>query len=231
LRLTQAFNLKQPNAEVVSIYKDPAFVRDYVQCLEGVDARNVVEAGIRHGGSAIFFWNLLKPEKLLCIELDQSAEQFDAYIERQGLTDRIYTYYETDQQDKPKLRKIVTDCFGEAALDVVIDDASHLYTPSLATFEELFPRLRPGGLYFLEDWRVHVNEILAHYGREPHGEEPPLHRLVHELLNVSMAHPDMISRVECYPNFVVFERGQSTFDAEGLDIRKILHADSQVIEY
>lgn len=231
LRLTQAFNLKESNADVVSIYKDPIFVRDYIRCLEGIDAQNVVEVGIHHGGSAIFFWNLLKPDQLCCIELSSSAEQLTAYIERQGLTDRLSTYYETDQQDKPRLREILAARFGEAALDVVIDDASHLYTPSLATFEVLFPRLRPGGLYFLEDWRVHSNKILAHYGREPYGEEPPLHRLAHDLLNLAMAHPDIISRVECYPNFVVFERGDSNLNAEDLDVRAILDADSQLIEY
>jgi len=120
--------------------------------------------------------------------------------------------------------------FGEAALDVVIDDASHLYTPSLATFEVLFPRLRPGGLYFLEDWRVHV-ALIAQHGREPHGEEPPLHRLVHQLLNVSLVHSEIISTVTCHRNFVVLERGRSALDAGGLDIRAILEADSLVIEY
>lgn len=33
----------------------------------------------------------------------------------------------------------------------MIDDASHLLTPSTATFNPLFPRLRPG-LSVIEDW-------------------------------------------------------------------------------
>lgn len=45
------------------------------------------------------------------------------------------------------------------------------------------------------------------------------------------AHSDIISRVECYPNFVVFERGESTLKGEYLDVRTILYADSQVFEY
>lgn len=229
LQLTQGLDLQKSSAEVISVFKDPNFVRDYVQCLEGVDVRNVVEVGIKHGGSAIFFWNLLTPEKLCCIELSPSAKQLTAYVERQGLADRLTAHYETDQADKPRLREILDARFGDAALDVVIDDASHLYTPSLATFEVLFPRLRPGGLYFLEDWKVHL--MLAQYGREPHGEEPPMHRLVHELLNVSMAHANIISKVTCLHNFVVFERGKAKLDAGGLDIRAILDADSLEIEY
>jgi len=229
LQLTPGLALQKSSAEVVSLFKDPVFVRDYVQCLEGVQSRNVVDVGIKHGGSAIFFWNLLAPEKLCCIELNRGAPHLTAYIERQGLADRLRTWFDTDQADKPRLRSILDEDFGDADLDVVIDDASHLYTPSLATFEVLFPRLRPGGLYFLEDWKVHAK--LPQHGREPHGEEPPLHRMVHELLNVSLMHHDIIAKVRCHHNFVIFERGPASLDAGGLDIRALLAADSQVTEY
>jgi hypothetical protein len=37
-------------------------------------------------------------------------------------------------------------------LDFVVDDASHFYQPSRATFECLFPKVRPDGLYIIEDW-------------------------------------------------------------------------------
>jgi hypothetical protein len=39
-----------------------------------------------------------------------------------------------------------------APLDLVIDDASHIYGPTKASFQALFPLLRPGGLYLIEDW-------------------------------------------------------------------------------
>ena len=78
LRLTQGFALKESSADVISVFKDPSFVQDYIQYLDNIDARNVVEVGIKHGGSAIFFWNLLAPEKLCCIELGPSADQLTA---------------------------------------------------------------------------------------------------------------------------------------------------------
>jgi hypothetical protein len=37
-------------------------------------------------------------------------------------------------------------------LDFVIDDASHTYEHTRRSFEILFPLLRPGGLYLIEDW-------------------------------------------------------------------------------
>lgn len=124
LQLTPGLQLKHSTAEIISLFKDPRFVRDYVECLEGIDARNVVEVGVLHGGSAIFFWNLLSPEKLCCIELNSSAEHLTAYVEQQGLADRLSTYFNTNQADKARLREILEARFGEEALDVVIDDAS-----------------------------------------------------------------------------------------------------------
>ena len=34
----------------------------------------------------------------------------------------------------------------------MIDDASHLYHPTVTTFELLFPRIRKGGRFVIEDW-------------------------------------------------------------------------------
>ena len=49
------------------------------------------------------------------------------------------------------LRQIVE---GELAdeLDLVVDDASHTYEETRASFEFLFPLLSPGGVYVIEDW-------------------------------------------------------------------------------
>lgn len=48
LQLTRGFGLKSSAAEVISVFKHPSVVRDYLQCLESVDTRNVVEIGIKH---------------------------------------------------------------------------------------------------------------------------------------------------------------------------------------
>ena len=37
-------------------------------------------------------------------------------------------------------------------LDLVVDDASHTYEETKASFEILFPLLQPGGIYLIEDW-------------------------------------------------------------------------------
>ncbi|MFP3608175.1 class I SAM-dependent methyltransferase, partial [Paraburkholderia sp. SIMBA_053] len=35
---------------------------------------------------------------------------------------------------------------------LVVDDASHFYEQTKTSFKTLFPLVRPGGLYIIEDW-------------------------------------------------------------------------------
>jgi hypothetical protein len=48
------------------------------------------------------------------------------------------------QDDEKKLKEL-----GE--FDIIIDDASHINSLTIKSFEILFPKLRSGGLYFVED--------------------------------------------------------------------------------
>jgi SAM-dependent methyltransferase len=56
--------------------------------------------------------------------------------------------------DQRKAEELDAICAAHApdGLDVIIDDASHYGTWSLASYTALFPHLKPGGLYFIEDW-------------------------------------------------------------------------------
>ena len=57
--------------------------------------------------------------------------------------------FHADQRDPSGLRRI-----GQMAgpFDIVIDDASHLPAETQATFEALWPHVRSGGWYVIEDW-------------------------------------------------------------------------------
>ncbi len=50
------------------------------------------------------------------------------------------------------VRQIIDDEFGSEPLDLVTDDASHLLDLTRISFETLFPRIRPGGVFIIEDW-------------------------------------------------------------------------------
>jgi hypothetical protein len=70
-------------------------------------------------------------------------------VKSRNFDGRIKTYWKTDQADKTRLRTIVETEF-DGPLDLLIDDASHLYRQTRASFEALFPLLVPGGLSIIE---------------------------------------------------------------------------------
>ena len=48
-------------------------------------------------------------------------------------------------------REFLKSAFGGVVFNVILDDASHVNTLTKASFESLFDRLAPGGLYIIED--------------------------------------------------------------------------------
>ena len=98
------------------------------------------------------------------------------YVAREGLEDVVRVYDDVDQADRGRLAEIVDEEFGDEPLDFVLDDCSHLYEPTRASFNELFPRLRPGGIYTIEDWRWAHALIERRVARRPLAGRGPAHQ-------------------------------------------------------
>jgi hypothetical protein len=170
-------------------------------------AERVMELGIYDGGSTAFWYELFRPQKQVALDIkDQvDAAYFNRYVGSRGLGGRIKTYWKTNQGDKARLRTIVETEF-DGPLDLVIDDASHLYRQTRASFEALFPLFVPGGLYIIEDWAWgHWPEFFSL--DHPWAGEEPLTRLVVELIEAAGTSPQLISSLVVYQGFVVIERG------------------------
>jgi hypothetical protein len=124
-------------------------------------------------------------------------------------------YGGVDQGDTARLAEIADEVFGEEPIDLVVDDCSHRYKLSHASFNELFPRLRPGGVYVIEDWP---------WAHAPVGTEEeavawslrlvPLTRLVFEVILAIPGVPRLISGVEIDSNSVYVTRGEAEVDRE-----------------
>jgi Methyltransferase domain len=115
----------------------------------------IVELGIAEGGSTALLGLLAEPTKLIAVEIEpQRLEALDQFIDERGLQASIRPHYGVDQSDHRRLADLVDGERGGQLLDVVIDDASHDYFLTKASFETLFPRLRPGGIYVIEDWNA-----------------------------------------------------------------------------
>ena len=136
------------------VLKKPRWlVERYVALRSEVDARNIVELGIYEGGSAALMALLFQPRRLVALDLEPDrVPMLDRFIESRGLSETLRPYFGTNQADRYRLEAILEDDFAGEPLDLVVDDASHLLRASTISFNVLFPRLRPGGLYVLEDW-------------------------------------------------------------------------------
>ncbi len=211
------------------IVRKPRWMIDRYDALASiVDTPNVVELGIWEGGSTALLTQLLRPRRLVAIDLSPTrVAALDDFIDSRDLTQRIRPYFGVDQADRSRLGAIVADEFGSEPLDVVIDDASHLLPESTVSFNLLFPRLRPGGWYVIEDWSSELerergfatqlrsnpalNEAFARRLETegvPAPPEPPLGRLVLELVLAAGYADGAIAQIsELRGGWAVVQRG------------------------
>jgi hypothetical protein len=181
---------------------------------------NLFEIGLWDGGSLALWHEILQPRMHVGVDIvDRRTAYFGDYTAAAGREGRIHTYWNVDQADKQRLAQIAAKHF-EAPLDLILDDGSHLYGPTRASMEVLFPLLRPGGLYVIEDW------AWGHWGAEfrlhASPEKAALTRLVSELAGAVGSIQDIVATLDVRRHFVVLERGAGQADGD-LDLSKIRH--------
>ena len=136
-------------SQAFTIAKNEPYLRVYEDLASGFSPRSILELGIFQGGSYVFLDKLFKPRRMSAVEIrPKPVVPLLDYLSR---TENRSVHFGTSQCDGDKLRQIV---LGELAdeLDLVVDDASHTYEETRASFEFLFPLLSPGGIYVIEDW-------------------------------------------------------------------------------
>lgn len=121
----------------------------YRRFLDPVQGRRMclLELGIHRGGSLLFWRDYLPLATVVGIDIALSEE----IISRFSGEDRIRCF-EGSQTDLRFLSGVAKEA-AEDGFDVIIDDASHLGYETKVSFWHLFDHhLKPGGLYFIEDW-------------------------------------------------------------------------------
>jgi predicted O-methyltransferase YrrM len=115
--------------------------------------RSIVELGIFRGGSTAFLALTARPEKLIAFEYEtERVAALDELIDRFDLSGRVSLMYGIDQAERARITDAVARELEGKPLDLVIDDASHQLAKTRASFDTLFPLLRSGGHYVIEDW-------------------------------------------------------------------------------
>ena len=221
-----------------SIEKDPSRIKGYLQMVERFQGENFVELGIAFGGSAALAALVAPPRKLVAVDLKADrVEALDELIAERGLGERVRLHYGVDQADGERLATILDDEFGDEPLGLVIDDASHRLEETRASFETLFPRLRPGGLFVIEDWNhEHLlgraftaaladrPELQAQFDRVE-TLDPPLTRLVIELVLAQAETDEFVLEVQLDRNWALIYRGSGELDPSGFRVADLIMSD------
>jgi Methyltransferase domain len=189
-----------------------------------------MELGILHGGSVAFITLLANPEKYVATDLlPGSSEQFDAWLE--SYDEVVRPYYGVDYADAAANRGILAKEFAGKPLDLVIDDGSHLLEPTRSSFNALFPALRSGGIYVIEDWARdhHIERRMAEdpavgdhvhreIARQPDlADRVSLTRLVFEI-GLASAYTDFVDEIQIHDSWVSVTRGFDKLNPRDFDI-------------
>lgn len=184
----------------------------------GPQPQTILELGMFDGGSLAFWNEIFQPQKIVGVDIKQRQDSsyFRRYVESRGLQDRVKTYWSTDQTDEAALQRIVQDEFG-GRVDLVIDDCSHLYPQSKASFEILYPKLNHPGLYLIEDWAWgHWQEFQQ--DSSSWSRQTALTKLVFELVEaIGSSRPEtgswLLSSLRVQQGFVAVETGSTELEA------------------
>lgn len=224
-----AFTLKKPR-HLIERYRSLA--SEFNQC-------KLAEVGLWDGGSTAFFSLIFKPKTLLGFELaTKPLTELESFLEASSLKDNVHIHLGFDQADSSAMSAVVDKrCSGE--LDLVVDDASHLYQPTAITFDTLFPRVRPGGLYIIEDWS-HEHQMASSISRAiqagmvpedklaelKKGDMPktPLSLLMLDIVLAAANGDGVVSEVLLQPGYAEIRRGDKELDPASFSLRDTIGA-------
>jgi cephalosporin hydroxylase len=163
-------------SEGFTILKSEPYLRVYEDLASGFSPRSILELGIFQGGSFVFLDKLFKPRRMSALDIRaQPVAPLSRYVADK---ESRFLHFSTSQSNREVLENVVRNELANE-LDLVVDDASHMYEETKASFEILFPLLQPGGIYLIEDWSwAHRPEYQASDARFSNG--PALSNLLFE---------------------------------------------------
>ncbi len=110
-----------------------------------------LEIGVGRGGSQELWREYFGPDAhILCLDIEDLSARVDP---------QVSTFYQGDQTDPAVLQRILDE---HGPLDIVVDDGSHISRHIIGSFEYLYPRMAPDGVYVVED--LHACYNASHEG-------------------------------------------------------------------
>lgn len=142
-------------------------------------------------------------------------------VEKESLAEQRITVLKGDQSDPAFLAELAAET---GPLDIVVDDGSHCSSDIITSFKHLFPHVRMGGLYVIEDMQTSywpsfggTSDELTNPGTSVGFAKELIDGLNHEELIPPEARPGQatdrsIFALHFYHNLLVIEK---TMNAEG----------------
>lgn len=139
-KLTEIANKHKTDKGTV-YFEAHGYTEIYGKYISDSVAGNLLEIGIWHGDS-IRMWNEYNQDlKIHAIDIDRSVLNYLT----NGEDVSVYIGSQSDTQFLTKTLENIGD------LDYVVDDGSHIYHDIVTSFDVIYPKLKRGGLYFIED--------------------------------------------------------------------------------
>jgi hypothetical protein len=197
-------------------------VKWYVDFLTAQKPRGIVEVGMWDGASVALAAEVAMPDKLVGIDRQaRSTAALDDFVTRKGLSARVRPYYGVDQADRAAISSLIETELRDVELDLVVDDASHQLGPTRKTFNCLYPMVRPGGNYVIEDWVTHSPFAAALV------EGPPLTLFALELVLACSERPDIVADVLVSEGYLVVTKGDASVDRHAFDVSLCLGPEAR----
>jgi hypothetical protein len=147
------------------ILKPRWMVEEYLRLIERDRPARIVELGIYDGGSTALLALAARPRRLVACDLAPSAPALDAWVARApAAAPSIRSTASINRTARGSPPSSMPS--SERNRSTWRSTTRHICSSaSVASFEVVFPRLRPGGVFVLEDWAwVHdVERVLMEH--------------------------------------------------------------------
>ena len=154
-------------------------------------AESVLEIGVFRGASLMVFRDYFTKAHIIGMEIVESNKLKDRF----DCEDRVTLVF-GDQESEEDLQRVID---VGAPFDIVIDDAGHRAKGQIQSYKSLWPHVKSGGLYIVED--------LQHSYQEKKPSKGEVIRFFREKINkIFLFGNNEIKSIKFWPNLLAMEK-------------------------
>ena len=178
----------------------------------------IFEIGVFEAGSALALAAMHPNVHVIGIDFTNKPH-LDDVIKSLGFEDRVKIFHSVDQKDESKILEIFSKSLKNNLIDLVIDDGSHMYVETKESFEFVFPFVKEGGYYVIENWNwAHYSGV---YQSSKWNDKPALTNLIFELIMVHGTDSSLIRDIYIRDISFVLQKGDCKGETSRLNLNAI----------